>query len=91
MSPSAITKSRHPTYTDSSSKNNQTPAPKKVPGHDNVRNIDVSNLPLNAVTHLEKIINVAFRFHYIPKTWKEANVTPKRKSPFHRTGGQSAY
>jgi hypothetical protein len=40
----------------------------KVPGHDNIRNIDLRNLPLNAVTHLTKIINAAFRFHYFPQT-----------------------
>jgi hypothetical protein len=47
---------------------------RKVPGHVNIRNIDLRNLHLNAITQLTKIINVAFRFHYFPRTWKEANV-----------------
>jgi hypothetical protein len=35
---------------------------KEASGHDNVRNIDLKTLPLNAVIHLTKIINAAFRF-----------------------------
>jgi hypothetical protein len=52
---------------------------RKAPVHDNIRNIDLRNLPVNAVTHSTKIINAAFRFHYFPKTRKQANVisTPK--------------
>jgi hypothetical protein len=47
---------------------------RKAPGHDNIRNIDLRNLPLHAITHLTKIINVAIRLHYFSKTWTEANV-----------------
>jgi hypothetical protein len=47
---------------------------RKAPSRDSIRNIDLRDLPLKAITHLTKITNVAFRFHYFPKTWKEANV-----------------
>jgi hypothetical protein len=47
---------------------------RKAAGHDNIVNIDLRNLPLNPVTHLMKIINSAFCFHYFPQTWKEADV-----------------
>jgi hypothetical protein len=59
---------------------------RKASGHDSIRNTDLRNLPLDAVTHLTKIINAAFCFHCFPKTWKEANVIsipkPKKNPAF---------
>jgi hypothetical protein len=46
----------------------------KAPGYDSKRKKYFRNLLLNAITHLTKIMNVAIRFHYFPKTWKEAYV-----------------
>jgi hypothetical protein len=46
----------------------------RAPGHDNIRNIDLRNRPLNVITHLTKIVNVAIRHHHFPKTWKEADI-----------------
>jgi hypothetical protein len=41
---------------------------RKVPSHDSTRNIDLRNLPLNAITLLTKIVNVAMRQQYFLKT-----------------------
>jgi hypothetical protein len=47
---------------------------RKAPDHCKNRNTDFGNPYLNAISQLTKIVNVAFRFHYFPETWKEANV-----------------
>jgi hypothetical protein len=68
---------------------------RKAPGHDNIRNIDLRNLPLNAITHLTKIINTGFHCHYFlrhgRKQMSYLYKNPTRIPPFYRTGGQSVY
>jgi hypothetical protein len=59
--------------------NNQTTAKRKAPIRDNIRNTQLRNLPLNAVTHFTKIINAAFRFTTSLKQGRKLMQCPKQK------------
>ncbi|GFW25859.1 probable RNA-directed DNA polymerase from transposon X-element [Trichonephila clavipes] len=62
---------------------------KKAPGQDQIRNIALKSLPINAITHLTKIINRCLMYNHFPKPWKHAILTmiPKpgkdQKSPLN--------
>ncbi|GFU98370.1 RNA-directed DNA polymerase from mobile element jockey [Trichonephila clavipes] len=47
---------------------------KKASGPDNIPNYALKLLPLNAITHLTKIINTCLKHRYFPTLWKSANV-----------------
>ncbi|GFS63156.1 probable RNA-directed DNA polymerase from transposon X-element [Trichonephila clavipes] len=54
---------------------------KKAPGSDQVKNIALKSLPINAITHLTKIINKCLLMNHFPKPWKDATIImlPKPK------------
>ncbi|GFU77632.1 probable RNA-directed DNA polymerase from transposon X-element [Trichonephila clavipes] len=47
---------------------------KKASGPDNIPNYALKLLPLNAITHLTKIINICLKHRFFPSLWKSANV-----------------
>ncbi|GFT51197.1 probable RNA-directed DNA polymerase from transposon BS [Trichonephila clavipes] len=47
---------------------------KKAPGSDQVKNIALKSLPINAITHLTKIINRCLLLNFFPKPWKHATI-----------------
>ncbi|GFW61179.1 putative RNA-directed DNA polymerase from transposon X-element [Trichonephila clavipes] len=47
---------------------------KKASGPDNIPNYALKLLPLNAITHLTKIINTCLKHRYFPTLWKSVNV-----------------
>ncbi|GFW04404.1 RNA-directed DNA polymerase from mobile element jockey [Trichonephila clavipes] len=47
---------------------------KKASGPDNIPNYALKLLPLNAITHLTKIINTCLKHRFFPSLWKSANV-----------------
>ncbi|GFT44393.1 probable RNA-directed DNA polymerase from transposon X-element [Trichonephila clavipes] len=53
---------------------------KKAPGLDQIKNIALRSLPINAITHLTKIINKCLLFNHFPKPWKHAVITMIPKS-----------
>ncbi|GFX64663.1 probable RNA-directed DNA polymerase from transposon X-element [Trichonephila clavipes] len=54
---------------------------KKLDRSDQVKNIALKSLPINAITHLTKIINRCLLLNHFPKPWKHATITmlPKPK------------
>ncbi|GFU83505.1 uncharacterized protein TNCV_1484611 [Trichonephila clavipes] len=48
---------------------------KKAPRQDQIRNIALKSLPINAITHLTKIINRCLMYNHFPKPWKHAILT----------------
>ncbi|GFW68397.1 probable RNA-directed DNA polymerase from transposon X-element [Trichonephila clavipes] len=56
----------------------------KAPGHDQIKNIALKSLPMNAITHLTKIFNKFLLLQYFPQIWKHCTVTllsKKSKDP----------
>ncbi|GFS52786.1 probable RNA-directed DNA polymerase from transposon BS [Trichonephila inaurata madagascariensis] len=56
----------------------------KAPGHDQIRNISLKSLPMNAITYLTKIFNKGLLLQYIPQIWKHCTITllpKKNKNP----------
>ncbi|GFV51029.1 probable RNA-directed DNA polymerase from transposon X-element [Trichonephila clavipes] len=47
---------------------------KKAPGSDQVKNIALKSLPINAITHLTKIINKCLLLNLFPKPWKHTTI-----------------
>ncbi|GFY56704.1 probable RNA-directed DNA polymerase from transposon X-element [Trichonephila inaurata madagascariensis] len=48
---------------------------KKAPGKDNVKNLALKSLPINAITYLTKVFNRCLAHNYFPKAWKHAIIT----------------
>ncbi|GFV89569.1 probable RNA-directed DNA polymerase from transposon X-element [Trichonephila clavipes] len=48
---------------------------KKAPGKDNVKNIALKSLPINAITYLTKVFNKCLLHNYFPQAWKHAIIT----------------
>ncbi|GFY64545.1 RNA-directed DNA polymerase from mobile element jockey [Trichonephila inaurata madagascariensis] len=48
---------------------------KNAPGQDQIQNIALKSLPINAITHLTKIINKCLLLNHFPKPWKHAILT----------------
>ena len=60
---------------------------KKAPGFDLVTGEILKQLPRKAIVKLTTLINTAFRFKYVPKLWKVAEVImiPKPGKPHEVT------
>ncbi|GFU03216.1 probable RNA-directed DNA polymerase from transposon X-element [Trichonephila clavipes] len=54
---------------------------RKAPGHDQIKNIALKSLPMNAITHLTKIFNKCLLLQYFPQIWKHCTISllPKKK------------
>ncbi|GFR01517.1 hypothetical protein TNCT_225561 [Trichonephila clavata] len=48
---------------------------KKTPGFDQVKNIVLKSLPINAITNLTNIFNNSFLLQYFSDAWKYATIT----------------
>ncbi|GFY03436.1 RNA-directed DNA polymerase from mobile element jockey [Trichonephila clavipes] len=57
---------------------------RKAPGHDQIKNIALKSLPMNAITHLTKIFNKCLLLQYFPQIWKHCTISllpKKNKDP----------
>ena len=61
--------------------------PRKAPGHDQVSNKAVKELPVKGIPLISSICNAIFRLEYYPNTWKMSLITliPKPGKPIHET------
>ncbi|GFW01480.1 uncharacterized protein TNCV_4037831 [Trichonephila clavipes] len=48
---------------------------RKAPGADQVKNIALKSLPINAITFLTKVYNRCLMEEYFPEAWKHAIIT----------------
>jgi len=53
---------------------------KKAPGHDNINNNILKNLPDPVIAYITNIYNSCFQTGYFPQTWKHAIIFPVLKS-----------
>ncbi|GFT65822.1 probable RNA-directed DNA polymerase from transposon X-element [Trichonephila clavipes] len=57
---------------------------RKAPGHDQIKNIALKSLPMNAITYLTKIFNKFLLLQYFPQIWKHCTISllpKKNKDP----------
>ncbi|GFW55901.1 probable RNA-directed DNA polymerase from transposon X-element [Trichonephila clavipes] len=57
---------------------------RKAPGHDQIKNIALKSLPMNAITHLTKIFNKCLLLQHFPQIWKHCTISllpKKNKDP----------
>ncbi|GFU08871.1 probable RNA-directed DNA polymerase from transposon X-element [Trichonephila clavipes] len=57
---------------------------RKAPGHDQIKNIALKSLPMNAITYLTKIFNKCLLLQYFPQIWKHCTISllpKKNKDP----------
>ncbi|GFU72456.1 RNA-directed DNA polymerase from mobile element jockey [Trichonephila clavipes] len=57
---------------------------RKAPGHDQIKNIALKSLPMNAITHLTKSFNKCLLLQYFPQIWKHCTISllpKKNKDP----------
>ena len=61
--------------------------PRKVPGHDQISNKAIKELPVKRIAPISSIFNAILRLEYYPKTWKTSLITliPKPGKPMHET------
>ncbi|GFX52994.1 probable RNA-directed DNA polymerase from transposon X-element [Trichonephila clavipes] len=53
---------------------------RKAPGHDQIKNIALKSLPMNAITHLTKIFNKCLLLQHFPQIWKHCTISPPEKN-----------
>ena len=61
--------------------------PRKAPGHDQIRNKAIKELPIKGIALISSIFNAILRLQYYPKTWKTSLIAliPKLGKPMHET------
>ena len=61
--------------------------PRKAPGHDQISNKAIKELPVKGIALISSIFNAILRLEYYPKTWKTSLSTliPKPGKPIHET------
>ena len=61
--------------------------PGKVPGHDQISNKAIKELPVKGIALISSIFNALLRLEYYPKTWRTSQITliPKSGKPIHET------
>ena len=61
--------------------------PRKAPGHDQISNKAIKELPVKGIALISSIFNVILHLEYYPKTWKTSQITliPKPGKPIHET------
>ena len=59
----------------------------KAPGHDQISNKAIKELPVKGIALISAIFNVILRLEYYPKTWKSSLITliPKPGKTIHET------
>ena len=59
--------------------------PRKVPGHDQISNKAIKELPVKGIALISSIFNEILRLKYYPKTWKTPLIMliPKTGKPIH--------
>ena len=60
---------------------------RKAPGHDQISNKTIKELPVEGIALISSIFNAILRLEYYPKTWKTSLITliPKPGKPIHET------
>ena len=60
---------------------------RKAPGHDQISNKAIKELPVKGIALISTILNAILRLEYYPKTWKTSQITliPKLGKPIHET------
>ena len=61
--------------------------PRKAPGHDQISNKTIKELPVKGIALISSIFNAILRLEYYPKTWKTSQITLilKPGKPIHET------
>ena len=61
--------------------------PRKAPGHDQISNKAIKELPVKGIALISSIFNAILRLEYYPKTWKTSQITliPKPGKPIYET------
>ena len=61
--------------------------PRKVPGHDQISNKAIKELPVKRIAPISSIFNAILRLEYYPKTWKTSQITliPEPGKPIYET------
>ena len=59
--------------------------PRKAPGHDQISNKAIKELPVKGIALISSIFNAILRLEYYSKTWKTSLITliPKPGKPIH--------
>ena len=53
--------------------------PRKAPGHDQISNKAIKELPVKGIALISSIFNAILRLEYYPETWKTSQITPIAK------------
>ena len=61
--------------------------PRKAPGHDQISNKAIKELPVKGIALISPIFNAILRLEYYPKAWETSQITliPKPGKPIHET------